>query len=701
MERTKIGSIIGDQFDPQLFFYIIRKNAIFIGLFFTISLTSAFLYVRYETEIYDASSIIQISSQNSAKNILNVKDIMDSEDGLAGIVELIKSKEFLNNTLSKLPIDINYFTKGTFKANETYTSTPYIVKAKARNPKIYGIPIFIKFYNPFSYALEFNVGGKKIVKKYKSDNWGDFDFFVAKIGVKNFNDIKDQQAKIKEKGFYFTINDPDNIAEPYMSKLEVIVLNSAAKTVQISLQQNNPQKCTDIVNQIADDFKMYDVQKRSESTKKVLSFIDKSLENVYEYLKDYEGQLQSLKKELKTTNLTKYENVFIDKINSLEKQVQAIQLDKLLIDEIEKANLNESNADFNNIFWLADDSKFESPLKPLIDEIQNLIRQRDKLLIESTTNNFAIKFTETKIKEKRELLFKQLAFIKKNIQEKEAIVNAKISETESQMNNIPDVELKFSKINRLFTVNENFYNLLLQKKAEYSISIAGFVSTNEILEKARPSQIPLYPNKNNIFLVAIIIALIASLSLVVVKYFLFNNITSTNEIKKYTNLSILGLVPTYKKQIPVSQLLVDNNPKSSIAEAFRSIRTNMQFITSESKSKVIAITSTVSGEGKTFIAINLAGIIAFAGKKVIILDLDMRKPKIHAGFNAPNLRGMSTLLIKKDIVEDCIQKSNLGNLDFITAGPIPPNPAELIISANMDILLEELKKIYDVIILDN
>src|SRR5207253_9825157 len=131
--------------------------------------------------------------------------------------------------------------------------------------------------------------------------------------------------------------------------------------------------------------------------------------------------------------------------------------------------------------------------------------------------------------------------------------------------------------------------------------------------------------------------------------------------------------PKYKIEIPNSQFLVDKNPKSAISESFRSVRTNLQFISNETGPKVIGITSTISGEGKTFVAINLAGVIAFSNKKVLIIDLDMRKPKIHVGFNVENIKGVSTILIKKDNIEDCIIHSDLEHLDFITAGPIPPN----------------------------
>ena len=161
------------------------------------------------------------------------------------------------------------------------------------------------------------------------------------------------------------------------------------------------------------------------------------------------------------------------------------------------------------------------------------------------------------------------------------------------------------------------------------------------------------------------------------------------------------MIPFVKDKMDVSQLIVDKRPKSMLTESFRAIRTNLQFINNDLKSKIIAVSSTVSGEGKTFIAINLGGIIAFTGKRVVVIDLDMRKPKIHLALGSKNNNGMSEILSKKSKIEDCIKTSSLNNLDFITAGTLPPNPSELIISETFDKTLEQLKKTYDIIIIDN
>jgi len=150
----------------------------------------------------------------------------------------------------------------------------------------------------------------------------------------------------------------------------------------------------------------------------------------------------------------------------------------------------------------------------------------------------------------------------------------------------------------------------------------------------------------------------------------------------------------------VSRLVVDKNPKSAISESIRSIRTNLDFISSAKKKRLISVTSTISGEGKTFVTVNLGGIIALSGQRVIILDLDMRKPKVNLAFGAENIKGVSTILIERHSVQECIQPTTIESLQFISAGPTPPNPSELILSDRFDQMLQELFLTYDVILID-
>lgn len=197
------------------------------------------------------------------------------------------------------------------------------------------------------------------------------------------------------------------------------------------------------------------------------------------------------------------------------------------------------------------------------------------------------------------------------------------------------------------------------------------------------------------------IAILLCLLLVVSRFLMYETITTLAELERSLPIPIIGTVPEYvSEKMLFSQLIVDRKSKSAITESLRSIRTNLEFISTDKNQKVITVTSTVGGEGKTFVAVNLAGVIAMANQRVVVIDLDMRKPKIHLAFGAENTVGISTVLIGKNSIDEAIQLSRIPDLDYITAGPTPPNPSELILLPALDNLIEELKTKYDVIIID-
>ena len=242
--------------------------------------------------------------------------------------------------------------------------------------------------------------------------------------------------------------------------------------------------------------------------------------------------------------------------------------------------------------------------------------------------------------------------------------------------------------------------LLQERLVEYDLLQAGTVPNHRVLSKPSVSHSPIFPVSKYVFGFSLALGLFSSFVFLTIKYLAFNTIESLEDVEKNLDLPLLGMVPDYKKEkMPFSKLVVDQNPKSSITESLRGIRTNLDFIASEEKCKVISVTSTLSGEGKTFVALNIAGIIAMSGKKVVLVDLDMRKPKIHLAFGKENMVGASSVLIGADTLENVIQPYS-SHLDFMASGPPPPNPAELIVSPSFAKLQSDLMERYDVVIFD-
>jgi len=201
-------------------------------------------------------------------------------------------------------------------------------------------------------------------------------------------------------------------------------------------------------------------------------------------------------------------------------------------------------------------------------------------------------------------------------------------------------------------------------------------------------------------LLSILIGLFVIIAILLVRYLLYNKITTVDDINSFSDIPVIGGVPVHKSKSDVSQLIIHNHPKSMLAEAFRNIRASLEFMSTTKNSKIITISSTISGEGKTFVAINLGAIIAMAGYKVVLCDFDLRKPRFHKSFETDNLKGISTILIERHTFQECIHTTEIDNLHFITSGPVPPNPGEIILNPSYKKLFEDLKNEYDFVIID-
>jgi len=691
------------EFELGLFLYIFRKSLVWILLVIFLSFLTSLLYLRYTVPIYQASLILQISSSNTAGKVLKVEDIYENED-ISANIELLRSKYLLNRAVKSLDLEISYFNQGQFLIYELYSSSPFRVKCSIIDSAVLNRPFNLIIYNSKEAELLYNKDGEEISKKFilnKSvrTEWAEFN-----ITISDYNYIKKLQGEFEKQEFIFIINDIETLSNSYAKKINIKLLSKSAKTISISFKDGNPQKSVDMVSALAREFNMYDLEKKKKSSLKILTFIDEQLDVVYKRMRASEKSIKSFKKDNKIPNIEEFSTFFLEDLNELDKQVIDIDLELSILAEIERSiSTRSKDIDIYSLLPILAGTNFEISIARLISNLHGLLMQREKSQYEVTQDNESIKSLNYQIEIQKKLLINSIYEFREGLSVQRRIILAKIVEIEAKFYSLPEKELEYAQLNRLFTSDEKFFTLLLEKRTEYSISEAGFVPQNIVLEKAARPNKPISPNRNLSILSFVLGGLSLSLLGLIVRYLIHNDITSLNEITKHTHASIgiLGIIPRYKKEIPQSQLIVTENPKSLIAEAFRTIRSNLQFISIEDGAKIMAITSTISGEGKTFIAINLGGIIAFSGKKVIILDLDMRRPKIHAGFGVNNDKGMSTLLISKDKISSCIHHSKQENLDFITAGPIPPNPSELIINGSIDGILADLKKQFDVIIIDN
>jgi capsular exopolysaccharide synthesis family protein len=701
MSEKKITTF-NEDFDFNLFKKVIRKNLAWVFLFAVIAFLMAFLYLRYTYPIFESKAIIQVTMANSSSKILLDKNFQSSTD-LPRKIELLKSATFLSRVFNKLPLDVSYYQIGSVLNYEMYRTSPFEIEYRNPINEIYSIPVYTSFTDENNALLKVNLNNKENVFRIQTNKWIRLPVIDSiKINVNNFDRIRKDMKGLNESPYYFTLTKRENLYRSYSYNLKVEVDNSSAGTIKVLYYERNPDKAADICNSIAEEFKIYDIEKQSESATNTIKFIDDQLKGVYDKLYDSELELQNFKTKNKLDDETPLPN-FSNRIEDIENKINATQLDEVGIKTIEDAIAQEADMDVIKLVSLLSTTESKGSLSLVLSELQSLLQKKNQALYSVTKNSSKIAQIDYQIDIQKKLIFETLKLQKIKLANEKAQLEQRLNnyEDEIKMSALSFDRIEFVRLQKLNMINEAYYDKLITIKSELAITNAGVTSENTLLEASIASAAPFFPSKRLVALSALIGLLIVSLALIIIRYLLYNEITSMNEIMKHIKLPLLGIVPNYKDIIPISQLIVDKKPKSIIAESLRSIRSNLDFLSKSDGSKLMAITSTISGEGKTFVALNMAGIIAFSEKKVVILDLDMRKPKIHVGFGVPNDKGMSTILIGRNTIDECIYKSSLNNLDFITAGPVPPNPSELIISSRMVEILDQLKERYDVVVADN
>jgi capsular exopolysaccharide synthesis family protein len=698
-------SKFSSELDLALVLYITKRSFWFVLIFFILSFGTATIYLRYSQPEYQSSTIIQINENSEASQVLQMTKFENTgQNKIAEAIEQIRSKIFLKRVVAKSDIQISYFNEGTFKNNELYNSSPYFVKFNVKKDNIYGTKIYVKFNTPNAGKISFIADGKNQVILFTTFNVINspyFDLSISPNSLLNKQSVQ-QQLSDNEKS-YFIINNIDNITANLQTKIDIKLINEAAKTIQIKVTDVNAQKSKALVNLISKEYLDFDVERKSESSKSILAFISEQLELVYGDLKSSESNLQEFRKDHNYNVKDDAVDVNTIRLSKIEDDILKVELDEKILAELQQSIIKNKSIDTYQLISLISGTEYENSIKEYTQNIQKLLLEKETLLYMLTPNSENIKQINFNIENQKKLLIETINSVRLNYKSRYSALNQKYAEYQGKNVSNPDEDLEHSRLMRLFSIREKYYTMLLEKKTEFSISKAGFVSQNVILEEAINDGAYVSPNKKTTLIIAFLVAILLSLLLIFIRYFLHDKITSVNDVVNNidASISVLGIVPNYESDVPVSQLVVDKNPKSQIAEAFRSIRSNLHFINNTEGPKIVAVTSSISGEGKTFVCLNVAGILAYTGKKVILLDLDMRKPKIHKGFGVSNDVGMSTILTNLTPTKDCINKSHFPNLDYITAGPIPPNPSELIINDRLNLLISELKELYDYIVFDN
>ncbi len=679
--------IFGEGFNFPLLISTIRKSIVWIALFLLVAVVIAFIYLRYTPTAYEASSKIIYKEAETTK-ALDFVGQQARHDAFSD-VEVIRSSAILHRALAMLPLEISYFSKGKFMNTELYASTPFLASVQVKQSEIYDKPIYISLKDNQHFLL-FDEEGKPLLPGLL-----DYDKTYELAACNLSISLADSRQHIDSRELFFVINNNETLINNLRKNLSISVVNSRSQILSIQVRDNVASKASDWVNAIAEVFVKYDRERQMESADHVLEFIDSQMDTLMTDLLVSEREIRLYKQDNKIVSPETEQTFLQGQLDVLDEKMLDLENDLRTVKWLEDYIKDGHSLSAIPFSTLGNFSDFSGAITQIID----LENQKNELLIGLTPNHLRVKFINDQIEKTKSDLLLAVINAKQKINQEYQRFKSQYSQYEFTYLNLPEKQAEILRLTRLYDLKQKYYLQFKEKSLEYEIIKAGIVSKYSILERATNGY-QVAPRRRFIQLIALFIGLVFGIGLVVLRYLMQNKILSLRDLEDNTDIPILGIVPHLKRKMPQARPVVFNNPKSIVAESFRSIRTNLEFLHAGKNQKTIAITSTISGEGKTFAAVNLACVLQMAGNRVVLIDLDLRKPKIHQAFDFDNSQGMTTLLIGRQSWQDSIRKTKHEGLDVITAGPVPPNPAELLLSNRFREMLQELTEMYDKIVID-
>jgi len=667
---------------------VFRKNLLWIILIFLASNITAYLTIRWTKDLYESESELKLDTKQNASG-LGIKGIVEDQNLniISGEIEQIKSKLFYTRVIDSLDLQISYYSIGKVLKDEMYKRSPFKVKHFIKSGFPYDQPINFNFTGVNSYSISFGDTGDKIKgilgEKLALEN---FEISIHETPFRNLNDDND---------YVFIVNSHNSLLDYLSKNTSVDPLNFNANTIRISFKDFNALKAHDIVNKIDSLYLAYSNEQNNLTNRQKIEWLNNELSQVELKMEDFENYFENFTLENKSSNVNDDLRKTIYLINKTDSQ--RYELNKRMVE----LNLLMDGIGTGNYQIPASQQKFlPDYLNKKIERLQNKVQEQNRLSLAYNENTFAYKQSTNELADLKNQIFTELSELKNEWLKVYVELNRKKETLELEFASMPDKNTTFSKNQRFYKLYEEFYLSMMKSKAEFEIAQAGSTPDFKILSSATLPSIPISPKKMMILGVGLVAGLVLNFFFIGLLYLLNNQITSLQELEKHTQLPVLGVIPL-THSIATSPFHVIDNPKSILSEAMRTLRTNLDFFLTGNDKKVIALSSTISGEGKSFLALNLGGVLALSRKKVVLLDLDMRKSKNNLPFdNKDSSRGISTILIQKNKWNECLIKTTIENLDYLPSGPQPPNPAELLVSQEFVTLLEELKQHYDYIVLD-
>lgn len=686
----QVGS--GEVDIKELVFNYLRYWYLFV-LGVMLSVTGAFLHIRYNTTPqYYVEGTILIKDDAKSRISGGISGGLESLAGGSGMGNeriMLKSKGLMYKVLSELSLNTSYFIEGRFRALEiSKEDSPVSLIVSKLDSKGYGKSIKIRIMDNNNFQLIENLDDDEplvSLHKFGSEINKSYATFtvIAASDISNTKDIIVQ------------FHDIWKLAENYSQKLGVGSLGKETNILKLSLVDAVPQRSVNILNKLVEVYNIETVEDKNQVGAGMIDFLDERIHLLSIELTDVERNVEQYKQENALTDVSSNAQLYLQSANEYNKQLRefAVQLD--IINSLEEYIKSEEPRLVPSSLNISDPT-----LNGLLAKFNELQLERQRMLRTIQPSSSLILNMDDQLGNLKVNIRENLKNIKNGLMITRSNLELNSSQFQSKIRQVPSIERELLEINRQQSIKQQIYVFLLQKREEAGLSLAATTANSRIIDAPTTNNFPISPNKKSIYLAAIMLGLTLPVGLIYLKEIMNDKVVSRKDVEKVTNIPILGEIMYSRDK---DALQVTEGSHTAVAEMFRLIRANLRFIRMEKENKVILITSSRSGEGKTFFSINLAASLAVSGKKVIIIDFDLRKPKIMEHLRLPNDNGLANYLASDHMEIATITTSieKVGGLHVIGSGEIPANPSELMMSGRVGQLITELRAQYDYIIIDS
>lgn len=659
-----------------------------------ISLTLVWLYVRYTHPVYSASIsvLIKEDSKGNSSGLAGFNDlnlIMGGGSNVNNEIELFKSRSSFVKVVENLNLDVKYYSEGNILTSENYKSAPIIVTFINEEEKdvIQLNDFFVKKISNDQFQL-LDINKKDLGNFYYNDTISKYNISI-KPNVKRLSEEykNDKEILVRKHSLIA-------LASSYQSKLQVNNIKGTS-VLKLTITDVVKNRAIDILNEIVSVYNNDDLEDRNQTFIHTADFINKRLEIIKNELTEVEKKAEKFKKENKLTNLSSEAELFLQGSTEYNKKVVEIETELSVLNFVEKSLNNNQNDFLPEIVAVSD-----SNVPELISNYNELVSKKKRLLKSSTERNPSVININNNISTIKNSILNSINNLNSSLLIRKKKLKKEENKFKGRIASVPAYENIFRGFERQQQIKENLYLYLLQKREETALALSATEKTTKIIDSAYGGYSPISPNKKILYLGGLVLGFLLPFSIIYLKNLFNNKLQTRKDIENLTSIPILGDVPRSNTD---KKIVVSEQDRSSTAESFRLLRTNINFMLSkvEEKSKVIYITSTLSGEGKTFISINLASVLALTSKKVLLIGADIRKPKITDYLNVGEGKGLTHYLMDENLeVQDVIDEIEGSNFDMLHSGVIAPNPSELLMNGRFKNVIEYGKQNYDYVVVD-